>query len=198
MKKIILFLSLVLLFIFSVQNINAAIKSWELDTAHSNFYFSVDHIFSKVNGHFDAYSGEIAFDPNDLENSKMAFTIKVKSINTNNGKRDKHLLSKDFFDAQKFPTLIFVSSKITKTSENHYDVHGMFTVKGESYDLVIPLELVGIKDHPMEKNKEVAGFSGRLTIDRLAYGIGTGKFVDYGVVGKDVDIFISLEVLSNK
>ena len=46
------------------------------------------------------------------------------------------------------------------------------------------------------KGKSVAGFNGKLTIDRLAYGVGTGKFLDYGVVGKDVDILISLEVIS--
>ncbi len=50
----------------------------------------------------------------------------------------------------------------------------------------------------MAKGKEVVGFNGRVTIDRLAHKIGTGKFYDMGVVGKDVEIFVSLEALSGK
>lgn len=183
--------------IFTVQSY-AGSRTWDIDKAHSNFYFSVDHIFSKVHGFFGDYAGEVHFDPNNLAESKMVFEIDVKTINTAIPKRDKHLLSPDFFDAAQHPKLVFSSNKIVSTGENTFDVHGTFTVKGKDYDLVLPLTLEGIKDHPMEKGKEVAGFNGRITIDRLAYGVGTGKFVEYGVVGKDVEILVTLEVLSNK
>jgi polyisoprenoid-binding protein YceI len=183
--------------LFAAQS-QAGARTWEIDTAHSNFYFSVDHIFSKVHGFFGDYSGEVHFDPNNLAESKMTFEIDVKSINTAIAKRDKHLLSPDFFDAAKHPSLVFSSNKIVSAGENQFDVHGSFSVKGKEYDLVLPLTLAGIKDHPMEKGKEVAGFNGRITIDRLAYGIGSGKFFELGVVGKDVEILVTLEVLSNK
>lgn len=190
--------TLILFSVLFAGQVYGAVRSWEFDKAHSNFYFSVDHIFSKVHGAFDDYSGEVNFDPANLAESKLVFDIKVNSINTNNTKRDKHLLSEDFFDESKSPTINFTSTKIVKSGENVYDVHGIFTVKGKPYDLVLPLTLAGIKDHPVEKDKEVAGFNGKITIDRLAYNIGTGKFFDYGVVGKDVEIFVSLEVLSKK
>ena len=197
MKK----LSVILALLFSLlglQTANSATAVWKIDKAHSNFFFSIDHIYSKVQGYFADFSGEVHFDPDMLEKSKFDFSIKVKSINTGIGKRDKHLLSKDFFNASKYPELKFVSSKVTKIEESTYEVHGKFIVKGKEYDLVLPLKLVGIKDHPMEKGHEVAGFNGMVTIDRLAYGIGTGKFADYGVAGKNVDIFVSLEVLKKK
>ena len=79
-----------------------------------------------------------------------------------------------------------------------FEVQGKFTVKGEVYDLVLPLTLAGIKDHPAAKGKEVIGFNGKITIDRLAYKIGAGKFYEMGVVGKDVEIFVTLEGLSAK
>ena len=52
-------------------------------------------------------------------------------------------------------------------------------------------------DNPAKQGTNVAGFNGRVTIDRLAHGVGSGKFYDMGVVGKDVDVFVSLELLSN-
>lgn len=194
-KAILAFFCISLLFAAQSQ---AGARAWEIDKAHSNFYFSVDHIFSKVHGFFGDYSGEVHFDPNNLAESKMFFEIEVKSIDTAIAKRDKHLLSADFFDAAKHPKLVFRSNKIVSAGENTFEVHGIFTAKGKDYDLVLPLTLEGIKDHPMEKGKEVAGFNGRITIDRLAYGIGSGKFFEYGVVGKNVEILVTLEVLSTK
>ncbi len=180
------------------QSALAKARVWELDKGHSNFYFSVGHIFSKVNGHFDDYSGELRFDPANLAESRFYFAIKTESVNTSIAKRDKHLRSGDFFDSAKYPLLTFESTKITGTGDGTYEVLGKFTVKGQVYDLVLPLFFAGIKDHPAAKGKEVIGFNGKVTIDRLAYKIGTGKFYDLGVVGKDVEIFVTLEGLSGK
>lgn len=176
----------------------AAVKVWELDKGHSNFYFSVGHIFSKVHGQFDDYSGEIHFDPDNLAESRFYFAIKTASVDTNIAKRDKHLKSADFFDSAKYPLFTFESTKITDAGNGLYNVLGKFTIKGEVYDLVLPLSFAGVKDHPMAKGKQVVGFNGIVTIDRLAHKIGTGKFYDLGVVGKDVEITVSLEALSAK
>ncbi len=175
----------------------SAAPTWNLDKAHSNIYFSVDHIFSKVHGHFNEFITDIAFDPADLGSSKFDFEIQVNSIDTNIGKRDKHLQSPDFFDAGGFPLMTFKSSKISDKGNGMYDVAGTLTIKEKDYNLTLPLKLEGIKEHPAKKGTNVAGFNGRITIDRLAHGVGAGKFHDMGVVGKDVDVFVSLELLSN-
>jgi polyisoprenoid-binding protein YceI len=191
------FLTLLIL-ITGSQWVLAKARVWELDKAHSNFYFSVGHIYSKVNGHFNDYSGEVRFDPANLAESKFYFEIKTGSIDTNIAKRDKHLQSGDFFDAAKYPLLTFESTKISDGGDGMYEVSGKFNVKGEVYDLVLPLFFAGVKDHPAAKGKEVVGFNGKITIDRLAYKIGAGKFFDLGVVDKEVEIFITLEGLSSK
>lgn len=197
MKKYILRVVVLLgaAFIF-VPSVMAEVKAWELDKAHSNFYFSVDHIYSKVNGHFNDFSTEVKFDPANLAGSSFSFKIATASIDTNIAKRDKHLQSEDFFNAGKYPSMTFESVEITDAGNNVYEVKGKFTVKGKVYDLVLPLTLAGVKAHPAVKGKNVAGFNGTLKIDRLAYGIGNGKFYNMGVVGKDVDILVSLELLS--
>lgn len=191
---------MLLLVVLSVggQTTSAAARDWELDKAHSNFYFSVGHIFSKIRGHFNDFSSEIQFDPDNPGSSSFTFEVKTASIDTNIAKRDKHLQSSDFFDAVKYPLMTFQSTNVKSVGDNVYEVAGKFTVKGEVYDLVLPLTLAGIKLHPAVKGKEVIGFNGELTIDRLAYKIGNGKFADMGVVGRDVDILVSIEALSSK
>lgn len=186
------------LFIVSAQPLLAAVRSWELDKAHSNFYFTVDHIYSKIRGHFNEYSGEVKFDPKNLAESKFVFKIETASIDTYIAKRDKHLQSADFFDAGKYPQIIFESTKITDAGNGLYEVLGKFTVKGVEYELSLPLTLAGIKEHPAVKGKDVVGFNGKLTIDRLAYKVGDGKLYNMGVVGKDVEIFVSIEAIADK
>ncbi|MGA7276469.1 MAG: YceI family protein [Desulfocapsaceae bacterium] len=175
-----------------------AARAWEIDKAHAAIYFSIDHIFSKVRGHFNEFEAQINFDPADLAGSSFIFDITVDSIDTNISKRDKHLISADFFDAGTFPKMRFESKAISDAGGGIYNVAGTLTIKDKSYDLTLPLQLVGIKEHPAKKGTEVAGFNGTVTIDRLAHGVGTGKFYDMGVVGKDVEIFVSIEVLSQK
>ncbi len=183
--------------IFWATSAFSAARSWELDKAHSNVYFSVDHIFSKVNGHFNEFKTDIAFDPADLAGSRFVFEIQVDSIDTNIGKRDKHLQSDDFFDAGTFPTMTFTSSEISDEGNGMYNVKGKLNIKGKDYDFTLPLKLEGVKEHPTKKGTDVAGFNGRITIDRLAHEVGTGKFYEMGIVGKDVDIFVSLELFGN-
>jgi polyisoprenoid-binding protein YceI len=189
---------LLLAFVLSAPSAFAAARVWELDKAHSNFYFRVDHIYSKVQGRFGDYTGEIAFDPQNLADSRFYFEIKTASIDTDVEKRDRHLQSSDFFDSGKYPLMTFTSSRITDAGNGRYEVQGIFKVKGVEYELTLPLVLAGMKDHPAVKDKEVIGFNGELTIDRLAYKIGSGKFYDMGLVGKDVEILVTLEGLSDK
>ena len=196
MKKLQSFIVLCLL--LSASFAFGAARSWEMDKAHSNIYFSVDHIFSKVNGHFNEFRSEVAFSPENLAESRFYFEIQVDSIDTNITKRDKHMLSSDFFDASKHSKITFESVQITDGGNGAFAVVGKLNVKGVSHDLTLPLVLAGVKDHPAAKGKEVAGFNGKITLDRLQLGVGGGKFYEMGIVGKDVEVFVSLEFLSDK
>ena len=192
-----LFLVLIIITL-GAQSAFAAARGWDLDEAHSNFYFRIDHIYSKVQGHFNEYSGKVAFDPQNLAESRFYFEIKTASIDTAVVKRDRHLQSSDFFDSGQYPLMTFTSTRITDAGNGRYEVQGIFKVKGVEYELMLPLVLAGIKDHPAVKDKEVIGFNGQLSINRLAYKIGSGKFYELGLVGKDVEILVTLEALSDK
>ena len=191
-------ISLFLLVFIIAQSAFAAVREWEVDSAHSNVYFSVDHIFSKIQGHFNQFTARVNFDPANLKESRFLFEMKVDSIDTGNGKRDKHLLSADFFDAGKYPLITFESKTITEVGNGVYALAGKLNIKGKEYDLTLPLTLAGIKDHPAVQGKQVVGFNGKIPVDRLALGVGDEKFYKMGIVGKDVEVFVSLEALSAK
>ena len=194
MKRILFFL----LFVIVMGPFQAAAQEWELDPVHTNFYFEVKHTYAAVRGQFTDFTGEVYFDPDNPAKSKFDFMINVNSVDTKVGKRDTHLRSPDFFDAGKYPLMTFKSSEVSHAGENKYIVEGILTIKDVSKKLALEFVYHGQKDNPLKSGELVAGLDARLTLDRLEYNIGDGKFYKMGVVGKDVDILITLELLRDK
>jgi polyisoprenoid-binding protein YceI len=191
MKKILLML-LVFLVIGPERGLA---QQWQLDPVHTNFYFEIRHIYAAVRGQFTEFTGEVYFDPDNPAKSRFNFVIKVDSVDTKISKRDTHLRSPEFFDTGKYPLMTFTSSKVSYAEENKYIVEGILTIKDVSKDLALDFIYNGQKENPVKPGETVAGLDSRLTIDRLEYHVGDGKFYDLGVVGKDVDILITLEML---
>jgi len=195
-----LFVGIMLIMLIStgLQYANAAEKEWKFDTTHSRFYFTVDHIFAKVIGFFEDFSGTFIFDPENLAESRIDIEIKAASINTNIRKRDDHLRSDDFFAVSKYPLIIFKSKRITHTGGDRYEVTGDFTIKDVTQEVVLDLKYFGTKDNPLKEGEIVGGFETGIIIDRLAYHVGSGKYYMMGVTGKDVAILVSLEMLRDR
>jgi polyisoprenoid-binding protein YceI len=198
MKKTFFVSTAVAFMLFIGTNSMAAAPQWKIDPPHSNIYFGIQHIYSKVKGHFNAFEGMIQFDPDNLKESRFDFKVKVDSIDTNNGKRDEHLQSVDFFDADKFPEMTFKSKSISHKTGDQYEVKGVLTIKDVSRDITVPFTYFGSRQHPLNPKWIVAGFEARMAIDRLTYHVGDGKFYQMGAVGKDVKVLISMEATREK
>lgn len=198
MRSIIKTIFIILLIIGISGIAHADGHKWKIDPAHAGIYFSIDHIFSKVKGHFQDFEGQIFFDPNNLKGSSAVFNVKVKSINTYNSKRDGHLQSDDFFSAKKYPEMRFESSSVSHVDGNQYMLEGIMTIKDVSRNVKLPVTFLGAKTNPVNPKQEVAGFEANLTINRFDYHVGSGKFYEMGVVGKDVDIMITIEATRKK
>jgi len=196
MKKILYFL----LFFVAMTPFQAFAQQWELDKAHTNFYFEVRHTYVPVRGQFMEFTGDVYFAPENLDKSKFDFTIKVDSVDTKIGKRDTHLRSPDFFDTAKYPHITFKSSKVTSggSKSNKYIVEGILTIKDVSRNLAFEFDYLGQKVNPANPDQIVAGFEAYLKLDRLEYHVGDGKFYKMGLVGKDVEILLALELLHDK
>ena len=176
----------------------AMANEWDLDPAHSGFMFEIRHIYSITRGQFNDYSGKVYFDPAHPDKSRCEFAVKVNSIHTNIGKRDNHLRSSDFFDAKKYPLMTFKSSSVTPAGDNKYRLAGQLTIKDVTQDISVDLIYKGQTAHPFKKNQVVAGFETRFSIDRLAYNVGSGNLYDMGMLAKEVDILVSMELVRKK
>jgi polyisoprenoid-binding protein YceI len=191
-----------MLIIFAVLvftlNAHAMAPEWTIDKAHSGVYFGIQHIYSTVKGNFDEFDGKIRFDPSDLGRSRFDFTVAIKSVNTQNTKRDQHLLSDEFFDEKKYPKMTFKSSAVKHLKADRYTVTGTLTIKDVSQTVTVPFTYFGSKPNPFNPKQMVAGFEAGFAIDRIKYHVGNGKFLRMGVVGKDVTILITIEATRDK
>lgn len=176
----------------------AAASQWQLDPDHSEIRFKVKHILTSVSGQFSGFKGDILFDPKHPEDGKFNFTVDVKSVNTHHGKRDNHLRSKDFFNADAYPEMRFISSRISHVKDNVYSLEGMMTIKDVTQNVKVMFRFLGPQPHPFMKDKHVAGFVTQFPVQRLDYHVGNGKFLKMGVVGNLVDVEIALEALTKK
>ncbi|MBU4316418.1 MAG: YceI family protein [Proteobacteria bacterium] len=173
-------------------------QKWDMDKAHSSIYFDIKHIYATVRGGFTDFSGLVVFDPENKETGSVEFEVKVDSVNTGINKRDDHLRSEDFFDIGKYPLMSFKSTGVKRLSDDQYALEGDLTLKDVTKKVSIPFAFLGLRENPLRAGSYVAGFEADFTLDRLEYHVGTGKFYDMGVLGKDVRIVVSLEVMKDK
>ncbi|MCG8470747.1 MAG: YceI family protein [Desulfobacterales bacterium] len=193
MKKY--FWMVMLLLVVLVPSAGASLESWKLDSAHTGVYFEVEHIFSRLRGHFSDFSAEVELDLKEMSRSRCTFVVKTKSIDTFNRKRDTHLRSDELFHAGKYPEMRFQSTVITPSGGDRYMMEGHLTIRGVTRKVRVPFTFHGVMSNPFRKSQKVAGFTAEFILNRLDYGVGDGKYVKMGVIGKDVKVTITTELI---
>jgi polyisoprenoid-binding protein YceI len=164
----------------------AAPTTWMIDQNHSNVTFSIRHFFSKVSGSFTKFSGTIVHDPTNIAASSVKAEIDAASIDTANDRRDGHLKSPDFFDAAKYPTLTFESTKVTAEGKK-LKIDGNLTMHGVTKPVTLEGEFLG-------SGTMKAGFEASTKVDRKDFGITWNKVVDQNtMLGDDVEIRLAIE-----
>ena len=173
------------------------IATWNIDPVHSNALFKVKHMMiSNVRGEFTAIKGSLLFDPENVENSRVEAEIDATSINTKDPQRDTHLKSADFFDVEKFPTLSFRSSKVSKSGDGELVVAGPLTIHGITRDVVFKVE------GPSEPAKDPwgnirIGLSATTRINRKEFGLTWNAALETGgiLVGDEVTITLDVQFI---
>lgn len=187
-KKIAIILTL---FIIPAQFALAAV--YEVDPVHSQVEFTVDHlVVFKVSGNFNDYQGEIEADPATKTLKSATAVIKVASIDTREPKRDDHLRSADFFDAENYPSMTFASKKIEGQGDE-VTVHGDLTIRGMTKPVTLKGKYRGENTDPWGNVR--AGFSASTVINRHDYGLNWNKALETGgfVVGDQVTINLEIQ-----
>ncbi len=172
----------------------AEVSTFEVDGGHSSVVFFTRHLVAKVPGNFGEFDGTLVMDPASIESTlKVDGTIKSASINTGVEKRDNHLKSADFFDAEKYPDIRFTSKKVEKKGDK-YAVTGDLTMRGVTKEVTLDTEILAIAANPFTKMPS-AGLEMTGKINRKDFGINWNKALDNGgfVLGDDVDILINIE-----
>ena len=170
-----------------------AVRTHQIDKAHSEVAFQVRHLLSKVRGRFLNFAGTITFDEVHPELSSAQFTVQTSSIDTNQADRDAHLKGDDFFAVDKHPTLTFRSTAVTRRTDRHYDVMGDLTIRGVSKQVALAAEFLGTAKDPWG-NEKIA-FETELTINRKDFGLTWNAALETGgfLVGDEVKISINLQ-----
>jgi len=186
----------IILFLFGLISLNAQTK-WTVDKDHSSVKFSVTHlVISEVTGEFKSYDGSIEASNDDFKDAKINFTVDVASINTDNSKRDTHLKSDDFFNAEKFPKITFKGKSLEKIGDDKYRLVGDFTIRDVTKEITLDVVYNGtIKAFGSTK----AGFKITGSVNRFDYNLKWNTLTELGgvVVGKTVNLIVNLELIKS-
>lgn len=171
-------------------------KSYTFDLSHSAVGFHVRHLMiSKVHGRFQTWSGTLEIDDANLASSKVAVEIDAASVDTKEAKRDEHLRSADFFDAEKFPTLTFVSTNVEAVDAENLKVTGDLTIRGVTHPVVLAVERGGEVKDPWGGTR--VGFSAKTSVSRKEFGLTWNALLEAGgvAVGDKIEITLEIEAI---
>jgi polyisoprenoid-binding protein YceI len=171
--------------------------TYNIDPSHSGAHFKVRHLMiSWVRGEFTKVSGTITFNEANPTASSVTAGIDVNSINTREPDRDKDLLSPNFLDAAKYPTIKFQSTKIAQEANDEYHVTGDLTIHGVTRPVVLEVDSVTpeIKD-PWGFYRR--GAAATTKISRKEFGLTYSPVLETGgvIVGDEIDISIDVELV---
>ncbi|KJL30853.1 MULTISPECIES: YceI family protein [Microbacterium] len=166
--------------------------TWTLDPAHSEVTFSVRHMMiSKVRGTFGVKSATLVAPENPLE-ARVEASVDVTSLDTGDAGRNGHLMSADFFDVEKYPTMDFASTG-ARVEGGDLFVDGDLTIHGVTKPVTFELDFGGFGSDPYGNYK--AGASAKAVINREDFGLTWNAALETGgvLVGKDVTITLDLQ-----
>jgi polyisoprenoid-binding protein YceI len=169
--------------------------TWDIDPSHSSVEFTVRHMmFSKVRGRFASFRGTVVIGDEPSESSVEA-VVDVASVDTNDENRDAHLRGPDFFDAERYPEMTFVSRSV-RAEGDHAVVTGDLTLHGVTRPVELDLELNGIGTDPFGRTK--AGFSASTELSRKDFGLEWNVALETGGVLLGDKVQVALEIQANR
>ena len=164
---------------------------YKIEPNHSSVTFQYTHFgFSHPTGKFMNAVGQVNLDKADPSKSSVEVSFDIAGVNPGVPALDAHLKTADFFDAAKFPTATFKSTKVEVTGKDTAKVTGDLTIHGVTKPVTLDVKLNKLDMHPMMK-KEDAGFTATATIKRSDFGMGA--YVP--AVSDQIDLYIEAETL---
>jgi len=190
LKKHITLFSLALLLFATTP---APSNDWNLDKAHSGISFTIQHmVISEVTGRFNDFRITFSSSKEDFTDGMIDAVIEVKSIDTGNERRDSHLRTDDFFNAEQFPVIRFRSTGFVKVNDRSYTIKGLLTIRDTTKEVTVDASLNGI----ISSSRGIrSGWKAVFAINRFEYGLKWNKTIETGglVAGEMVTISLDVE-----
>jgi polyisoprenoid-binding protein YceI len=179
---------------------SAVAQTWLIDPAHTLSGFTVRHLMvTNVRGSFDTTRGSIEYAPGDPNSIKADIVVETRTVNTRNQKRDDHLRTDDFFNAEKFPSITFRSKRVENVRAGGFDLVGDLTIRDVTREVVLKVDgpTAPVKDP--QGNRRV-GASASTSIRRKDFGVSWNRAIEAGgvVVGDEVKIEIDVQAVEKK
>ena len=177
------------------QTATSTTTTWNIDPVHSVAEFKVKHMMiSNVKGQFTTVTGVMTLDEADVTRSRIEASIQAASVNTRDAQRDAHLKSADFFDVEKFPTLSFKSTRVTRSGDGELAVTGDLTIHGVTHEAAFAVEGPTPPAKDPWGNTRV-GLSATTRISRKDFGLTWNAGLETGgfLVGDEVTVTLDVQ-----
>lgn len=164
----------------------AEVPSWKIIPEQSEITFTAIQNSGPVKGGFKGFTGDITFDPAQLDKSKVNIVISIDSLNSTDSDIIKTLQTPEWFDVKKFPKAVFTAEKFVKAEKNSkgedtFKAEGQLTIR----DKTIPVVLSFVLKEYTQSHAEVIGST---SLKRNAFGVGQGAWANPNVVKDDVQV----------
>lgn len=180
----------------TATNFEVATRPWQIDTSHTAAQFAVRHLMiSTVKGFFSDVNGTVVYDPEHPELLNVDVKIPVATINTRDEKRDAHLKSPDFFDAENHPWMTFKGKRIVQGAKGKFTLVGDLTIRDVTREVQLAVTHEGSGSDPW--GNERMGYSATGRLNRQDFGLKWNMALEAGgvLVGDDVKISLDVELV---
>lgn len=174
----IIFLALLLL---PLMTVFAGVPAWQINPTQSSLSFTGTQNNAPVSGKFKSFSGEINFDPEQLNSSHVRIVVDLNSVSTSYKDVEDALKTADWFNVKLFPKAIFKADQFTKTGDNAYQANGTLKIR----DKEIPISVAFVV---LESSNNKARVKGTTVVKRSLFGIGQGEWASTDEVKDEVKV----------
>ncbi|MEO8577624.1 MAG: YceI family protein [Gemmatimonadales bacterium] len=174
--------------------LETSVQFWQIDAAHTSVEFAVKHLMiSTVKGRFAEVTGQLKGDITNPNSFELDVTIDTASVDTRQAQRDAHLRSPDFFDAEQWPSIRFVGTRIEGNVAAEFSLFGDITIRDVTREIELRVTNEGSVVDPWGGSR--VGFSAKTKLDRRDFGLVYNQALEAGgfVVGDEIKISIDAE-----
>jgi polyisoprenoid-binding protein YceI len=180
----------------TASTVTSATTTWNIDPAHSSAEFKVKHMMiSNVKGSFSGLAGVLTEHATDSTLSYVQAAVPVATVSTGDTQRDEHLKGPEFFDAEKYPTLSFKSTKVERKGDA-YEVTGDLTIHGVTKPVTFAVDGPSAPGKDPWGNTRI-GLSATAKINRKDFGLIWNAALETGgfLVGDEVSITLEVQFI---